>query len=509
MPGMAWPSPGRQGPGWGLMRSALLLCLVIPPGAAGETGDRFDPPETHRAARLALPGSRPRWLFAAPAPRPSAGRRWILLVLAEDGSFHVPRLGGGNARQPLSWERQPIPTDLTVEAPPADLGGGRLAGAGREGFFIVVNAVQREWRFVRPSEPLSLLARAVGLASDTVAAVGKDGSLLLFREGGSGWRETQRLAPGSAELPSPALPDAVLAAADLDGDGRKELVVPVAPSPRYRHGVLGDAIEPTELRAFRVEEGKLRFLASFPAGGDRVFEALGAIAADLDGDRREELLLTRSDAQGGAAHLVLGLEKGMLEVKAQGRPAGGSNRWSHLLGAFDVDSSGMKLLAVETPHLSGSLIALRMRGGELRERARRPGFTTHTIGSRNLWQFALLRRGGLTEVVLQDRDRNRLVGLALLGNRWKVRWTLPLPSPVLSNIEAGDFDGDGQEDLALADGAGSLLSSSFPAARVQPRASQPLRKPSLGRMSADFSLKLFKNSKSILNHPGPLPIGWM
>jgi hypothetical protein len=286
--------------------------------------------------------------------------------------------------------------------------------------------------------------------------VGQDGSILLFQDSENGWHETHRIAPGSADLPSAALGDALLMAADLDGDGRKELIVPAAPSGRYRHGVLGDAIEPTEIRVFRLEGGKLRPLAFFPAGGDGVFEILGALAADLDGDGREEILITRSDPAGGAVHLVIALRGARPAVKARGWPTGGG-RWSHLLGAFDVDRSGLKVLAVETPHLAGSLLALRMVQGELRVRARRSGFTTHTIGSRNLWQFALLRRGGLTEVVLQERSRSRLAALALVGNRWLQRWTVPLSSPVLSNIVSGDFDGDGREDLALADAAGRLL----------------------------------------------------
>ncbi|MBI3024820.1 MAG: VCBS repeat-containing protein [Candidatus Tectomicrobia bacterium] len=453
MPRLPGSSPMK--PWLGICLAALLIIPAL--GGAAETGDRADPPETHGVVRAPLPGPNPRWLFTAPARKGQNGRASSLLVLTAEGKFHIPLLGGESAKKDLLWERNPIPSDLTVEVPPADLGGGRLAGPGRDGFFVIVNTQAREWRFVGPSVPLSHLSRPVGLARGAAAAVGQDGSILLFQDSENGWHETHRIAPGSADLPSAALGDALLMAADLDGDGRKELIVPAAPSGRYRHGVLGDAIEPTEIRVFRLEGDKLRLLAFFPAGGDGVFEALGALAADLDGDGREEILITRSDSASGAAHLVLALQDGKPVVKARGWPTGSGGRWSHLLGAFDVDRSGLKVLAVETPHLAGSLLALRMLPGELRVRARRSGFTTHTIGSRNLWQFALLRRGGLTEVVLQERSRNRLAALALVGNRWLLRWTLPLPSPVLSNIVSGDFDGDGREDLALADAGGRLL----------------------------------------------------
>lgn len=449
------PSPARIGAGLCL---AVLLLLAAPRRpCAAELGDQADPPQTHRALRVSVPGAKPRWLFISPARRGQRDRAASLLVLTADGKFHTPRLAPGNRDNNLQWEPNPIPSDLTLDVPPADLGGGRLGGPGRDGFFVLVSTQAREWRFVRPSVPLSPLSRPAGLAPGVAAAVAEDGSLILFRQSGDGWHEVQRLSPGSAGLPSAALRDALLTAADLDGDGRKELIVPAAPSSRYRHGVLGDATEPTELRVFRLAGEELRPLASFSAGEDGVFEALGALAADLDGDGRAEIMITRSDPIGGAAHLALALEGGKLVVKARGRPVGSGNRWSHLLGAFDVDRSGLKLLAVETPHLAGSLLALRMRLGELRERSRRSGYTTHVIGSRNLWQFALLRRGGFTEVVLQERGRGRLAALALVGNRWMLRWSLPLSSPVSSNIVSGDFDGDGRDDLALTDEEGKLL----------------------------------------------------
>ncbi|MEE9275291.1 MAG: FG-GAP repeat protein, partial [bacterium] len=180
------------------------------------------------------------------------------------------------------------------------------------------------------------------------------------------------------------------------------------------------------------------------------------LAADLDGDGREEILITRSDALGGAAHLVLALRGGRLALKARGEAVGMGNRWSHLLGAFDMDGAGRKVLAIETPHLGGRLLALRLDGGRLRERARRSGFTTHAIGSRNMWQFSVMRRGGVAEIVLQERGRGRLAALSLFGKRWTLRWTFPLAAPARSNFLAGDFNGDGKDDLAFSDESGTV-----------------------------------------------------
>jgi hypothetical protein len=44
-----------------------------------------------------------------------------------------------------------------------------------------------------------------------------------------------------------------------------------------------------------------------------------------------------------------------------------------------------------------------------------------------------------------------LAGLELAGDRFVERWAVDLKSPVSSNLVAGDLDGDGLLDLAVAD----------------------------------------------------------
>ena len=105
--------------------------------------------------------------------------------------------------------------------------------------------------------------------------------------------------------------------------------------------------------------------------------------------------------------MALALRKGRLIQKAKGTTIGLGNRWSHLLGAFDLGAGGKSILAIETPHLAGYLLALEMKGGRLAERARRPGFTTHSIGSGNVWEFAVIRRAGAAEIVVQEVSRGR------------------------------------------------------------------------------------------------------
>ena len=264
------------------------------------------------------------------------------------------------------------------------------------------------------------------------------------------WIQTQLIEAKKARV----LPDAVLTTADLDGDGNKELIVPAVPSRRYRHAALGDDVEPTEIHVYRFNKKSLEFMAKYSAGEKGVFEIIGTITSDLDKDGKQEILVTQSDSDSGATHLILGMRKNKLMLKARGSAIGKGYRWSHLLGVFNIDGSAPKVLAVETPHLSGFLLALRLSGKRLRERARIAGVTTHTVGSRNLWGFTLLRRRGVVEIVMQEIGRQYLSGLALFGNRWHFRWSRPIPSPIRSNILTADFNKDAKDDIAFIDKTG-------------------------------------------------------
>ncbi len=437
--------------------SVLLFFLAAaPPGGspagAAPPADRLGPPPTH-FIRKAVPRDPARWLLKGrPGPDP-------LLALTASGrlfSVRVKRTAAGAGNVPALRNR-PLATGFSARIPPAPLGEGRFASPGRDGTLRIADALTRKVQIVPSRRPLSPLSRPVALSPHALAAVGSDGSVMVFQERDGRWAETNFFsteASGGGNFG--ALVDGILNAADLDGDGRKELIVLGAPSRRYRHAVLGDGIEPTDVRVYKLEGEKLHYVTSYLSGAFGVFEAIGTAAADLDGDGRAEILLTQSGNEGGAAHIALSLQEKRLVRKASGKPVGLGHRWSHLLGAFDAGGGRQTILALETPHLAGYLLALQHEGGTLTERARRPGYTTHAIGSRNMWQFAVMRREGRNEVILQEAGRNRLSALTLDGKHWRVRWTFPLSFPVNSNILTADFDGDGGDDLAFADNHGAV-----------------------------------------------------
>ena len=412
--------------------------------AKGET--TLDTHQTHTA----MVSSRAKWLLTAPAVKGSSQANPILLAFTMDGDFHpiTFKKSGGLFRAHV--QDHPTPSDLASKVPPTQLHDGSFVGAGKSGMFINVDTIERRWLFVWPSIRPSILSKPAVLDRDDVAMVGVDGSILLFQKKEGKWLQTQLIEAKKARV----LPDAVLTTADLDGDGRKELIVPAVPSRRYRHAALGDDMEPTEIHVYQFNQNTLHFMAKYRAEKNGVFEIIGTLASDLDNDGKQEILVTQSDSDSGATHLILGMRNKKLLLKARGNAIGKRNRWSHLLGVFNIDGNAPKVLAVETPHLSGFLLALRLSGQRLRERARIAGVTTHTVGSRNLWGFTLLRRRGVVEIVMQEIGRQHLSGLALFGNRWHFRWSRPIPSPVRSNILTADFNKDSKDDIAFIDKSG-------------------------------------------------------
>jgi hypothetical protein len=197
------------------------------------------------------------------------------------------------------------------------------------------------------------------------------------------------------------LPDARPLQADLDGSGDGGHVVLLAgpDGERYRHGVLGDAIEAT--RIVLLERHSLDLMRELTLPPPHVFEDIAPRRVTLAG--RDGLLTVRAGPQGGQLVLVDAdpARPRALRIAAQGEPLGTANRWMSPIVA------GSHWLAVHTPHIGGVLHAYRREGDRLVARRLMDGVSNHRIGSRTLDQSA--QAGGQLWLPTQSGREVRIV----------------------------------------------------------------------------------------------------
>ncbi len=160
------------------------------------------------------------------------------------------------------------------------------------------------------------------------------------------------------------------------------------PTTRYAHGVLGDAIEGTELHAYSDSATTPCGTQSVTFPDELVFEDTSPRLADLDGDGRPEIIVVQS-------HQRLGAQLAIYDFAADGETLtqiaetpfiGRANRWLAPIGAADLDGDGhIEIAYIDRPHLAKTLRVWRFHpdgqgGGELEEVAAAQGLTNHRIG---------------------------------------------------------------------------------------------------------------------------------
>lgn len=222
------------------------------------------------------------------------------------------------------------------------------------------------------------------------------------------------------------LPDALVL---HDGSGSALLLT--APTTRYAHGVLGDAVEAAAVTHVDAD-GRARPVVTIPA--PRVVEGLSPIWHDWDGDRRREIVLTLSDSDGGAQIVLL---DGDGQRLATGPAIGRGGRWRHQLAVAPFAPDGVpELVDVLTPHIGGVVEFFRWEGDRLEIVAALPGYTSHVIGSRNLDMAAAadFDGDGRLELLLPRQDLRELGAVARSADGAFVAWGLPLPDRLSSNI---------------------------------------------------------------------------
>lgn len=188
-----------------------------------------------------------------------------------------------------------------------------------------------------------------------------------------------------------------------------------APTTRYAHGVLGDAVE---WGALVLTLGNGRVLrAVLP--DHLVFEDLAPRLADLDGDGDAELVVVESSQTGGG-RLAVWDETGRIAATPH---IGQRNRWLAPAGIADLDGDGaVEIAYVDRPHLAKVLRVVRFRAGSSRLQpvAALAGFSNHRIG----WDYILgdVRDcGSGPEVILSDGAWTTVMAVRLDGATLRAR----------------------------------------------------------------------------------------
>lgn len=433
-----------------LVSAALAAALFAEVASAGpltygtSTGNRV----------VAGQGSFPRLVvLSAPAEAPF---RWIV-------SLPPRRLAAIDANGTL-WIFEIAQTELQVlgrygevaspDGPPAvaALGEGRKAvvAVSPDGRLLVWS--EGVLRIFDVGSALSRLTCPVpvnleGKSWDDLLAVAADGALVLIAGLPSGPRVVSRVE-------AQALPDARITVGSLDGVTGTQAMVLSDGTDRYRHGILGDKIEASAVAVVSVAPNALTISFRYGVRPPAVIEDLIPIVAPIGEGRRPALVVVKSVPRQGSSVLVLGWRESGLEPLAEGPAFGLSNRWAHVIGAADVSGDGIpKLVAVNTPHFSGVLVAYERRAAALTPLTKALGYSSHAIGTRNQDQAVIadMSGNGRLEVILPRQTRDVLAALELTGGRWEERWALQLAGPIQSNLLVDDLDGDGLLDLAVAD----------------------------------------------------------
>lgn len=234
------------------------------------------------------------------------------------------------------------------------------------------------------------------------------------------------------------------------GDGTN-VVALVEPTDRYPHGVLGDRIEAAAIQVLNpVADTSITFGPAAPT----VIEGISPLLADIDLDGEVDILVTHSNADVGAWLAVWRLDGTLM---AESAPIGQGNRWRNQLAVASTGPNGeLEIVDVRTPHLGKTVEYFRLDGDRLELVADLQGFTSHTLGSRNL-DLGIVADGngdGELDVILPTGDLSKLGVLTRVDDEVnatgvEVTALLDLPGRLTTNVAAGTDD---QRNLGFAIG---------------------------------------------------------
>jgi hypothetical protein len=181
----------------------------------------------------------------------------------------------------------------------------------------------------------------------------------------------------------------------------------VAPTERYDHGILGDAVEWGALEVWLAGGNRLRLVLP----EDRVFEDIAPRLADVDGDGEAEIIVVETSLSLGARLSVYD-ESGLVAATPF---IGRAYRWLAPVGAADLDGDGMSEIAyVDRPHLAKELRIWRFSEGTLVPVGRASEVTNHRIGDDYI-TGGIQTCGSEPQMIVVSADWRRILGVTFLG----------------------------------------------------------------------------------------------
>ena len=232
-------------------------------------------------------------------------------------------------------------------------------------------------------------------------------------------------------------------------DSSDRVAVLSDPTDAYPHGVVGDRVESVTATVFDGRDGEVVGVATAPEG--TVFETVAPMWADTNDDGVEELLLTASDATGGARLVIYGWDGALL---SSSEPVGNGQRWRNLLGVAEFGEM-RRVVDVQTPHIGGIVQWFDVDGDSLTNVARISGYSTHRIGSRNLDQGLIIDADGdgNVDVVVPSQRQDAIAVLGFDATGVAEARRLALPARLSSNLTAvSGEDGKARMAAGLEDG---------------------------------------------------------
>ena len=233
-------------------------------------------------------------------------------------------------------------------------------------------------------------------------------------------------APDLPAVPAGALPNARIAF------GRDKIARAwfAEPTDRYRHGVLGDAIEAGSLVIER-RDGQRSVLR---LGADAVFEDIEPRIANIGGVER--IVVVKSYLSRGSALAIV--DPNTSSIIAETPPIGRPNAWLNPAGIADFSSDGTTDIAfVRQPHVVGILELWSWRNGKLQKSAEVADVSNHVIGSRALGMSATadFDGDGRPDLAVPSLDRRALRLISFTPEPHDIARVL-LPARVATNVAA-------------------------------------------------------------------------